>query len=112
MSPSSVLEAPGMVVERERWTSDPRPDIADGTTAWSLLLGIAFDADGAEPNGCFGVLHGLRCCGAGLERDERGRWKVTAGEMDATEYAADRDAWLMPRRTAVGELLRRLEVQT
>lgn len=108
MSPSSVLESPQVVAERERWTTDPRSDIDADTAPWSLLLGIAFDADGDDPRGVFGVLHGLRCVGVGLERDERGRWKLVAGEAD--DYDEIRETWLLPRRREIGELLRRLEL--
>jgi len=95
---------------RERWASDPRPDIAADTTAWSLLLALAYDADGGDPRGAFGVLHGLRCVGVGLERDARGRWRLVAGETD--DYDEIRETWLMPIRREVGELLRRLELAT
>jgi len=99
-----------MAVERNRWVSDPRPDIAADSASWSLLLGIAYDADGDNPRGAFGVLHGLRCIGVGLERDARGRWRLTAGEAD--DYDEIRATWLMPIRREVGELMRRLEVMT
>ncbi len=108
MSRSSVLEAPVMAVERERWASDPRPDIVADSATWTILLGIAFDADGGNPRGAFGVLHGLRCVGVGLERDARSRWRLVAGETD--DYDEIRETWLMPRRREIGELLRRLEL--
>jgi len=111
-SRSNVLEAPVVVDERERWVSDPRPDIVADSAPWSLLLALAYDADGDDPRGAFGVLHGLRCIGAGLERDERGRWRLVVGEVDASEYEAIRGVWLMPQRREIGELLRRLEVRT
>ena len=111
-SRSNVLEAPVVVDERERWVSDPRPDIVADSAPWSLLLALAYDADGDDPRGAFGVLHGLRCIGAGLERDERGRWRLVAGEVDQSEYEAIRGVWLMPIRREVGELLRRLELAT
>ncbi len=108
MSRSSVLEAPVMAVERDRWGSDPRPDLAADSAPWSLLLALSYDADGDNPAGAFGVLHGLRCVGVGLERDERGRWRLVAGETD--DYEQIRETWLMPRRREIGELLRRLEL--
>jgi hypothetical protein len=88
---------------------DPRPDLAADSAAWSHLLRLAFDTDGHDPLGCYGVLDGLRCCGAGLERTERGGWKLVAGAMDPNEYAADRERWLISRRREIAELLRRLE---
>ncbi|MDQ3549089.1 MAG: hypothetical protein M3439_09750 [Chloroflexota bacterium] len=112
MSPSNVLEPPVMVAERERWVSDPRPDIAADSAPWSLLLGLAYDADGDNPRGAFGVLHGLRCVGVGLERDARRRWRLVAGDVDKSEYEAIRGVWLMPQRREIGELLRRLERTT
>jgi len=63
-----------------------------------------------EAHNLFGVLLGLRCCGAGLQCAQEGSCRIKAGEMDATEYAADRETWLMPRRREVGELLRRLQI--
>jgi hypothetical protein len=111
-SPSSVLEMPHVVTDREPWTTDPRPDLVGDSAAWSLLLSAAFDADGDIPTGCFGVLHGLRCIGVGLECDERGRWRLAAGEVESAEYDEIRDVWLMPRKRELGELLRRMEVVT
>jgi len=105
--PSHTVSEPPMT-ERDRWVSDPRPDLGADSAPWSLLLDIAFDADGDNPRGAFGVLHGLRCVGVGLERDERGRWRLVAGETD--DYDEIRETWLMPRRREIGELLRRLEL--
>jgi len=95
--------------ERSIWACDPRPDITGDTAAWSQLLLIAANALGKD-DALFGALHGIRCCGAGLQRAQDGSWRITAGEMASDEYVADREQWLMPRRREVAELLRRLMI--
>jgi len=74
-------------------TVDPRPDLVADSTAWTELLVIATTVLG-EADALLGTLLGL----------------LTAGEMEADEYAADRKQWLMPRRREVGELLRRIQI--
>jgi hypothetical protein len=39
---------------------DPRPDLAAGQPTWAAVLKAAWQLDGDEQDGCFGVLHGLR----------------------------------------------------
>ncbi len=87
--------------------ADPRPDLVGDTAAWQQLLVSAADALG-EADNLFGVLLGLRCCGAGLVEDEHETWRITHGEMPADDYERDRTTWLMPRKREVADLLRRL----
>ena len=63
-------------------TADPRTDIVNDSAAWSQLLLIAVGALG-EDDALFGVLLGLRACGAGLQCAPDGAWRITAGEMDS-----------------------------
>src|SRR5262249_32715603 len=51
---------------RPPYLLDPRPDLAADTHAWQALLELAFLLDGEAPDGLFGALHGVRCCGARL----------------------------------------------
>lgn len=69
---------------------DPRPDLVGDTAAWTQLLVIAATVLGEDDN-LFGALHGLRCCGCGLQRAQDGAWRIVAGQMDAAEYQADRE---------------------
>ncbi|HUY98613.1 MAG TPA: hypothetical protein VMW47_13535 [Verrucomicrobiae bacterium] len=73
--------------------------------------------DASDPRGLFGALHGLRCCGAVLER-HGGRWRLAAtinpsGQRsiwhDRASWDADCDEWLRPLLPRLQELLRGLE---
>ena len=90
-------------------TVDPRPDLVGNSATWTQLLVIAADVLG-EADNLFGTLHGLRCCGCGLQTQQDDSWRIVRGEMDADEYQVDRERWLMPRRREVDELLRRLQI--
>ena len=85
------------------WTRDPRPDLADDTHTWSCLLERAYEHDGHDPDGLFGVLHGLRCVGAALAW--RDGWRLEPGEMSADEYAAHRVGYLLAHAAALRALL-------
>jgi hypothetical protein len=93
------------LLARERFAADPRPDLANDSARWARLLALAYDRDGEDPRGLFGALHGLRCCGAGLAPADDGA-RLVAGEMPAEEYAAGREAWLVPHAAALTALLR------
>ena len=109
MSPSSVATRPRLQpLDAETWATDPRPDLIADSAAWSQLLSIIWDVTGGDT--LSGALHGLRCCGAGLQRAQDDSWRIAAREMDPDEYQADREQWLMPRRKEVAELLRRLRI--
>ena len=81
--------------------ADPRPDLADGGL-YARLLAAAHRLDGDDPAGCFGALHGLRCCGARLKLDF-GRAVLVAGECE--DYAELRARYLLPRADRVRALL-------
>jgi hypothetical protein len=107
-----------------RWTvqyddnhwDDPRPDLAANHPAWAVVLKAAWQLDGEEPDGCFGVLHGLRGQGAALEplaapewaREKFGslpRWKLARGEIDAAQWEAWERQWLDPVQARVMQVL-------
>jgi hypothetical protein len=87
--------------------ADPRSDLADDHARWLALLELAYGRDGADPCGVFGALVGIRCCGAAItiSGGERPTWRLTRGEMTATEWQAIRTKWLMPHLTVLKELL-------
>jgi len=78
---------------------DPRPNL-DGSVFWTRLLAAAHRRDGDDPRGLFGVLHYLRRGGARLHL-EFGSARLDAGEIPATEYAALRSRYLLPRADGV-----------
>ncbi len=88
---------------RDRWTADPRDDLAEDRGLWRRLLTLAYDYDGDDPAGLFGSLHGLRCCGARLVV-EGGQVRLVAGELDDA-YPAFRERYLLPHAAALLELL-------
>lgn len=102
--PASPAAAEAMGQARAYWTTDPRPDLRADSDSWRRLLALAYDLDGDAPQGVFGVLHGLRCCGLQLTV-ERGRARLAAGEMGEGEYRALRDEWLVPHEARVRGLL-------
>jgi hypothetical protein len=87
--------------------ADPRPDLAGDHACWLTLLELAYHRDGADPNGVFGALNGIRCCGAAItfSGDANPAWRLTRGEMTAAEWQAVRARWLMPHLKALQELL-------
>lgn len=91
---------------------DPRPDLAD-SALWSDLLRRAYALDGDEPEGLFGALHGLRCCGARLEATATSYRLRPDGDAweDEKAWEADTARWLEPHRPALVELLRSLRAE-
>jgi hypothetical protein len=85
---------------------DPRPDLTDDSALWSQLLARAWEFDGADPDGCFGALLGIRCCGARLAAD-KGWVRISPGEI-GVEYPALRDKWLVPHGETIRWLLAEL----
>jgi hypothetical protein len=63
-----------------------------------MLLALAYRHDGADPNGGFGALGGIRCCGAAITSsgDAGPAWRLTDGAMTAAEWQAVRTRWLTP----------------
>jgi len=88
------------------WT-DPRPDLGADHARWLTLLELAYRRDGADPNGVFGALNGIRCCGAAITSSGGAKpaWRLTHGEMTAAEWQAIRTKWLMPHLKVLQELL-------
>lgn len=96
--------APSRVVWME-----PRPDLTADNADWKRLLRLAYAKSGDDPDGVFGVLHGVRCCGARLER-QRGKWRILppAEGTDDAEWEDLRQRWLTPHRETIAELLTQL----
>jgi hypothetical protein len=85
--------------------ADPRQvDLPEDTESWLGLLTRAHALDGDEPQGLFGALHGLRCCGSRLHTT-RGGMRLGPGEMSRDQYRVLRDEYLVPH---AGELRRLL----
>ena len=87
---------------------DPRPDLAEDSAQWRRLLRLAWERDGEEAAGVYGVLLGVRCMGARLES---GRIRPPV-DMDESEWSADRERYLVPHRAAIVELLAAVAVPT
>jgi hypothetical protein len=87
--------------------ADPRPDLAGDHARWLTLLELAYRRDGADPNGVFGALNGIRCCGAAITSGggTKPAWRLTRGEMTAAEWQSIRTKWLMPHLKVLQELL-------
>jgi len=86
--------------------ADPRPDLVGDHTCWLMLLELAYRRDGADPNGVFGALNGIRCCGAQIMSSGGAKpaWRLTRGEMTAAEWQSVRTKWLMPHLKVLQEL--------
>ena len=65
--------------------SDPRGDLVSDTVEWTRLLQRAYGVDGDDPHGTYGLLHGLRCLGAALQR-KPDRLYLLPGEIDQDEW--------------------------
>jgi hypothetical protein len=95
--------------------ADPRPDLVGDRARWLLVLELAYRRDAADPEGVFGALFGVRCCGAAIEHLDDDwtlkpegpppRWRLARGEIPADEWAAIRARWLLPQRAALEEIL-------
>ena len=84
---------------------------------WWLVLEAAYRLDGQDPDGVYGVLSGLRCCGARLEIAGPANWSLTAEgppptwkltrgeEMTEAEYQGYRQTYLVPHTAAIRKLL-------
>jgi len=87
--------------------ADPRPDLIGDHVQWLTLLELAYCHDAEDPNGVFGALVGIRCCGAAIVSSGGARpsWRLTRGEMTAAEWQVIRTQWLMPHLKVLQELL-------
>lgn len=94
---------------RETWTRDPRPEVGEYTAQWGSLLGLAYDVDGSQHDGLFGLLHGARCWGADLEWTGKG-WRLVAGECEPEEWTEIK-AKLGPHVVTIRDLLRQVRTE-
>jgi len=95
--------------------ADPRPDLKGDHGRWTVLLALAWASDGLNPNGVYGALYGVRCCGAAIETDAQPldltpegpalRWRLTRGEIPESEWQAHRTRWLWPHKDVLVRLL-------
>ena len=98
------------------WVYDPRPDLTADTRVWQALLELAFLLDGEAPDGLFGALHGVRCCGARLvPSDGTGLsapgYRMAPGDDylgGARAWDTDRQRWLVPAADVLTPMLRGL----
>jgi hypothetical protein len=87
-------------------TEDPRPDLVSDSALWAALLEMACTADGENPDGYFGALYGIRCCGAQMDVLPTGGWRIRRGEISEDEWIDIRQRWLLPHEAAIRRLLR------
>jgi hypothetical protein len=121
LAPQAAV-APAPPVVGGTWALNPRPDLADDADLWRRLLAAAALND--DPD-IYGVLHGVRCCGARLVKSGAG-YRITppaaedgplsyhlpdpeTGEIGSWE--TDRREWLLPRRAVLTTLLRQLRAE-
>ncbi len=104
-----VLETQGQFTPAppEPAWADPRPDLAADHARWLTLLELAYRRDGADPQGVFGALVGIRCCGAAIASSGGAKpaWRLLRGEMNAAAWQAVRAQWLMPHLKVLQGLL-------
>jgi hypothetical protein len=87
------------------WVTDPRPDLAEDSALWALLLEWAYDLDGDNPAGAFGALRAIRCLGARLVHGPRGL-KIEPGEWGSeARWPAEREWLLVPHTKNIKRLL-------
>lgn len=84
-----------------QYEQDPRPDLESDHGWWVALLTAAKTYN----EEIFGILHCLRCGGAGLKRNARSGLRILPGEWDAEAYNKFRDKHLRPNTGAIKELL-------
>lgn len=53
-------------------TRDPRPDLTADSRDWTRLLKLTLAEHGDGPDSVLGVLHGIRCSGAVLTKNDTG----------------------------------------
>ena len=91
----------------------PGPDLADDHDRWLALLEAAYRHDGEDPNGVYGALNGVRCCGARLASQSQGEagaarvsWRTLPGvEISQAQWQALPTRWLLPHTAAIRALL-------
>ncbi len=80
---------------------DPRPDLEVDHGYWVALLTSAK----LKSQDVFGVLHGLRCGGAGLVRDRITGLRIVPGEWVAGRYNECKTKYLRPNVQTIKSLL-------
>ncbi len=85
---------------------EPRPDLEEDTNLWSRLLVAAWAVDGELSDGLFGALHGMRCCGAKLEKADQ--VTISRGEIMQIEFVQLYNRWIQPHQSKLQPLLEAL----
>lgn len=81
---------------------DPRPDLQQDSSLWSAVLVAAADDPVLQ-----GLLHGLRCGGARLERRGNGTLKLDYRPLlDTWQEEHLLTDWLMPNRNKIAQVFR------
>ena len=92
----------------DAWQFDPRPDLAEDSRLWHLLLMHCRATEDDGPDSLYGALHGFRCLGARLAV-VKGRVRLFRGDITEDEYAALRTRWLQPHHKRLTELLESMD---
>lgn len=101
---SRKAEVMAALAERERFTADPRPDLADDSALWAQLLTLAYDRDGERSDGLFAALHYARSWWDARLLPEGNGYRLVAEDHDG-EYASFRQSHLMPHREVLAAFL-------
>lgn len=89
------------VTKLTQYELDPRPDLDQDHGYWVALLTLAK----RKSQDVFGILHGLRCGGAGLQKDRISGLRIVPGEWQAVEYDEYKQKYLRPNIEAIKDLL-------
>lgn len=104
------VEAPLPIGDRgeEPLNFDPRPDLTEDSALWDKLLMHTRAIDGNDPNGLYGALDGIRCCGARLYLDGD-TLKIDGSECSAPDgrtYVGLRQQYLIKHADKLRRILR------
>jgi len=100
-----VLTPPDLV------DTDPRPDLAGDHESWTRVLNQAARRDRDKPRGVFAALFYVRGCGARLAVHGTMGWRIERGEMTPDEWAQSRAEVLLPRWSAIRQVLAEAQVE-
>lgn len=90
---------------------DPRPDLEEDHGLWEVILHCSAEH---EDERLYGMLHGLRCCGARLHWDTRGKLRLDYQAAAAeTRWSEDqvRFEWLVPQSDAIKKVFSTAETR-